>query len=188
MTQPSGATPPAVNPAATDREDAIAQDLLADAMSDAAEGADHLGDPGKKALDAMKAQRKAALDELKAAHAKLKEYEDRDKTEAQRTAERLAAAEQTAADATARLLRERPDPRPGQAARRHHTGGTGGRRGRTARLVPRHAGKAAYAEAGSVTRPEGARCAETTHVTTRSRSDGRGRLESARRVTADPLE
>ncbi len=105
MTQPSGATPPAVNPAATDREDAIAQDLLADAMSDAAEGADHLGDPGKKALDAMKAQRKAALDELKAAHAKLKEYEDRDKTEAQRTAERLAAAEQTAADATARLLR-----------------------------------------------------------------------------------
>lgn len=109
MTQPSGATPTDTTSTATVDEDAVAQQLLADATSATTttepEGADKLGDAGKKALDAMKADRNAAKKELAAALAKLKEFEDRDKSDADKTAERLAAAEKTAAEATARLLR-----------------------------------------------------------------------------------
>lgn len=68
-------------------------------------GADALGDAGKKALDAMKAQRNAAQTELKKAQAALKEIEDRGKSEAEKVAERLAVAEKTAAEATAKALR-----------------------------------------------------------------------------------
>lgn len=66
---------------------------------------DQLGDPGKKALAEERAAKKAAEKELAAARAKLKEFEDRDKTESEKSAERLAAAEKVAADATAKLLR-----------------------------------------------------------------------------------
>lgn len=66
---------------------------------------DQLGDPGKKALDAMKAERNAALKAQKAAEARLKELEDRDKSAAEKDAERLATAEKKAAEAEARLLR-----------------------------------------------------------------------------------
>lgn len=46
-----------------------------------------LRDPGKKALDAMKRERNAARKELADARAKLKEIEDKDKTETQRLQE-----------------------------------------------------------------------------------------------------
>jgi len=54
--------------------DAVGTELVVDEapveVADApVEGEEALGDPGKKALDAMKAQRKAALDEAKAAKA-----------------------------------------------------------------------------------------------------------------------
>lgn len=52
-------------------------------------GAEHLGDPGKRALDAMKRERKAARDEAEALRSKLKEYEDANKSEAQRMQESL---------------------------------------------------------------------------------------------------
>lgn len=105
MTQPSGATPTDTTSTATVDEDAVAQQLLADATSAEPADADKLGDAGKKALDAMKADRNAAKKELSAALAKLKEFEDRDKSDADKTAERLAAAEKVAAEATAKLLR-----------------------------------------------------------------------------------
>lgn len=76
MTQPSGATPTVVDPATGDGDDAQARLAAAleagdDAGDDAgsggdATGADQLGDPGKQALDRMKAQRNAARDELRA--------------------------------------------------------------------------------------------------------------------------
>jgi hypothetical protein len=70
---------------------------------------DGLGDAGKKALDAMKADRNAARAKAAAAEklaaeqaAKLKEYEDRDKTDAEKLAAKAEAAEKVAAAATAR--------------------------------------------------------------------------------------
>lgn len=64
-----------------------------------------LGDAGKKALEAERAARKAAEEERKALAAKLKEIEDRDKTEAEKAAERLAEAEKRAAEVEARATR-----------------------------------------------------------------------------------
>lgn len=61
---------------------------------------DALGDAGKKALDSERAARKAAEDEQKKLAAKLKEYEDRDKTEAQRQEEALAQARAELAEVT----------------------------------------------------------------------------------------
>lgn len=49
-----------------------------------------LGDPGKKALDEERAARKAAEKAARDTAAKLKEYEDRDKSEADKLAEREA--------------------------------------------------------------------------------------------------
>ena len=66
-----------------------------------------LGDPGKKALGEERAARKTAEKERAALEARLKEFEDRDKTEAQKLAERAAAAEKTAADKDAEVLRLR---------------------------------------------------------------------------------
>jgi hypothetical protein len=63
-----------------------------------------LGDAGKQAIDRMKAERNAAAKELKAAQAKLKEFEDRDKTEAEKLAARAEAAEKLAQAATARAV------------------------------------------------------------------------------------
>lgn len=76
--------------------------------TEAAEGAtpeEQLGDAGKKALDAERAARKAAEDEHKKLVAKLKEIEDRDKSEAEKAAERLAEAEKRAAEVEARATR-----------------------------------------------------------------------------------
>jgi hypothetical protein len=53
-----------------------------------------LGEAGKKALAAERAAKKAAEKQLSELTKRLQEYEDRDKTEAQKLAERAAAAEQ----------------------------------------------------------------------------------------------
>ncbi len=69
-----------------------------------------LGDAGKKALDRMKAERDEARRQAKAladAEKRLKEYEDRDKTEQQKLAERAEAAEKAAANASEELKRNK---------------------------------------------------------------------------------
>ena len=66
---------------------------------------EQLGDAGKKALDAERAARKAAEDEQKKLAARLKEIEDRDKSEAEKAAERLAEAEARAVEVEARATR-----------------------------------------------------------------------------------
>lgn len=53
-----------------------------------------LGEAGKKALTAERAAKKAAEKQLADLQKRLQEFEDRDKTEAQKLAERVAAAEQ----------------------------------------------------------------------------------------------
>lgn len=71
-----------------------------------------LGEGGKKALDAERKAKTVAERQAKAAQKqvddmqkRLKAFEDRDKTEAEKLAERATAAEQAAQSATARLLR-----------------------------------------------------------------------------------
>jgi hypothetical protein len=68
-------------------------------------GADQLGDAGKRALEAERAARKAAEKERDAAAARLKEIDDRDKTESQKATERAEAAEKKLAETESRLLR-----------------------------------------------------------------------------------
>ena len=65
-----------------------------------------LGDAGKKAIDAERRNARAATKERDALAARLKEYEDRDKTEADKMADRLAAAEQRATAAETARLRQ----------------------------------------------------------------------------------
>lgn len=67
-----------------------------------------LGDKGEKALDAWKQRARAAeadAKKAKALEAKLAEFEDRDKTEAQKLADRATAAEKEAASARSDYLR-----------------------------------------------------------------------------------
>lgn len=108
---PEGAEPEG---AESGDEDAEAERLLADAADDEPEpdGADQLGDAGKKALDRMKSERaaakKAAAAEKKRADnlaRKVAEFEDRDKTEAERLASRAEAAEKRAEAAVSRALK-----------------------------------------------------------------------------------
>jgi hypothetical protein len=66
--------------------------------------ADQLGDAGKKALQEERAARKAAEKLLAERDAKLKEFEDRDKTDAEKLAEGKKTAEARAAKATARAV------------------------------------------------------------------------------------
>ncbi|HTF48841.1 MAG TPA: hypothetical protein VK735_15455 [Pseudonocardia sp.] len=76
-------------------DDDAAQKLLADDEGDDdPAGADQLGDAGKRALDAIKEQRKAARTErdkykaeLEEARTKLQQIDDKDKTDAQRLQE-----------------------------------------------------------------------------------------------------
>lgn len=95
-----GATPPADPAPATgaDPEDAQAEALLADAVAS-------LGDAGKKALSEERAARKAAEKERADLAAKLKTYEDRDKTETERLAERAETAQKAADAATKRAVK-----------------------------------------------------------------------------------
>jgi hypothetical protein len=64
-----------------------------------------LGDAGKKAITAERQRAKAAERERDALVAKLKEIEDAGKSDAEKTAERLAAAEKKAAESELRALR-----------------------------------------------------------------------------------
>ncbi len=66
--------------------------------------ADGLGDAGKKALAEERAARKAAEKLAADQAAKLKEFEDRDKTEAEKLTAKADAAEKVAAAATARAV------------------------------------------------------------------------------------
>jgi hypothetical protein len=76
------------------------------------DGADQLGDAGKKALDAIKEQRRAAREErdkakadLAAAQKALSKYSDRDKSETQRLTEERDAAKAELAKATSAIKR-----------------------------------------------------------------------------------
>lgn len=62
--------------------------------ADPAPPTDGLGEPGKKALDEERKARRAAERERDAQAARLKEFEDRDKTDAQKLEERASRAEQ----------------------------------------------------------------------------------------------
>ncbi|MFG2679185.1 hypothetical protein [Streptomyces sp. NPDC048392] len=80
--------------------------------ADDPEGADQLGDAGKKALDAMKKERadakRAAAAEKKRADdlaAKVQDFEDRDKSELERAVARAERAEATSKAATARAVK-----------------------------------------------------------------------------------
>ena len=66
---------------------------------------DDLGDAGKKALDAERKNARSAARERDALAARLKEFEDRDKTDQQKLAERAEAAEKRAADLESRSVR-----------------------------------------------------------------------------------
>lgn len=115
-------TAPAAPPTADGQADAAPADLAGLTPADGADpgadpnsgtdGAEELGDAGKKALDAMREERNAVRAELADVRARLREYEDRDKTEAQRLQEATEDALGRAARAEHELWRER-------AARRH---------------------------------------------------------------------
>lgn len=74
--------------------------------------AEHLGDAGKRALERMKRERKAARDELEAVKAELRKYQDKDKSESERLTE-------TAQTATARAEKAETSLRALQAALEH---------------------------------------------------------------------
>ena len=74
------------------------------------EGAEQLGDAGKKALDAMKAKWQSERNrrkELEPLAAKAREADEAAKTQAQKDADRMAVAERERDEARAELLRHR---------------------------------------------------------------------------------
>lgn len=83
-------TPPATPPAGSDPDD---------------KGQEPLGAAGLKALEAERAANKASRKQIADLQAKLKEYEDKDKSEAEKTAERLANLEKTSTANQARADR-----------------------------------------------------------------------------------
>jgi hypothetical protein len=68
---------------------------------------DDLGDAGKRALEAERKARRAAEKAAAEAAAKVKQYEDAQKTEAERLAAKVAELEATAAKAQAEAARQR---------------------------------------------------------------------------------
>lgn len=92
-----GATPSS-EPATPDPEDQQAETLLAEAVVS-------LGDAGKKALAEERTARKAAEKERGELAARLKAFEDAQKTEAEKLAERADAAEKREQAATARAVK-----------------------------------------------------------------------------------
>jgi hypothetical protein len=66
---------------------------------------DALGDGGKKALDAERREKRAAERRAADLEAKLKEFEDRDKSEAQKLAERAEAAERRVKEIESHAIR-----------------------------------------------------------------------------------
>lgn len=103
MGQPTGATPADVDTATVDDDDAVAQDLLADAVADDA-GADQLGDAGKKALDAMKARWRSERDRARSLQSQIDAL-NKPKPDEQPDPERIR--KQARAEAQAEVLKER---------------------------------------------------------------------------------
>jgi chromosome segregation ATPase len=64
-----------------------------------------LGDAGKKALDAMKAERNKAAKRASELESRLKEFEDRDKSDLDKVTERATSAEERATKAEQALAR-----------------------------------------------------------------------------------
>ncbi len=87
--------------------------------TDAPETTPDLGDGGKRALDAERRARRQAEKAAADAAARIKEYEDRDKTESQKLAEQLAALKAEAATARAETLRLRVAAETGLPADLH---------------------------------------------------------------------
>jgi hypothetical protein len=92
-----------------------------------------LGDAGKKALDAERREKRAAEKRAADLEARLKEFEDRDKTETTRasSARRLPRRPPPPLRRVPSVWRSHPrrdSPRPGQAPRRRDPRGAGGRR------------------------------------------------------------
>jgi hypothetical protein len=83
-------------------DNAVSTDTQAQDVN--AEG-DTLGEAGKKALEAERRNARAAARERDALAAKLKEFEDRDKSESERAAEKAAAAEKRVAELEAHATR-----------------------------------------------------------------------------------
>jgi hypothetical protein len=81
-------------------DNAVSTDMQA---QDVAE--DALGEAGKKALEAERRNARAATKERDALAARLKEFEDRDKSEADKAIERAAAAEKRVAELEAHATR-----------------------------------------------------------------------------------
>jgi hypothetical protein len=82
------------------------EDPPADPPADAPPADEPLAtDGGKKALQEERAARKAAEKALAERDAKLREFEDRDKTESEKLAAKAEAAEKRATDATARAVK-----------------------------------------------------------------------------------
>lgn len=75
--------------------------------SDDTTGQPELGDAGQKALREERSKARTAARERDALAARLKEFEDRDKTEVQKLSESYTAAEKRAADAETALARYR---------------------------------------------------------------------------------
>jgi hypothetical protein len=98
-----------------DEQESSTENTEAESATDTGQHDDataHLSDAGKKALSEERKARSAAERSARAAQKqlddmakRLKEFEDRDKSEAEKLAERAAAAEKQAESATARLLR-----------------------------------------------------------------------------------
>lgn len=100
----------------TDAVDDGEADSAADTEDDDPEGAEHLGDKGKKALEAMKARLKAERDrgrrEMAALRkqaaeqaAKIAEFEDRDRSELEKATAKAERLEKQAKAATARAVK-----------------------------------------------------------------------------------
>jgi len=87
--------------------DEVTEPEQQEAVNEPVEGAkdEPLREPGKKALIAERERREAAEKQAKELAARLKEIEDRDKTEEQKAQERLAAAERRAAEVEQRANR-----------------------------------------------------------------------------------
>lgn len=76
-----------------------------DTQADNSATEDSLGDAGKKALEAERRNARAAAKERDALAARLKEFEDRDKSEADKAIERAAAAEARVAELESQATR-----------------------------------------------------------------------------------
>ena len=88
-------------PDATSGEGSSATPERPDARSGNGDG-DGLGDAGKKAIAAEREARAAAEDRAKELEKRIREFEDRDKSESERTSEKISALERDLADANER--------------------------------------------------------------------------------------